>query len=88
MTREEVVKLAREVGLSITRPRSGQYDGGRVGGDVVGLMKFAALVSSHERDACEAIASELWSPKRGAYGNGFNQCSIDIEEKIIARGCL
>lgn len=52
MTQDEVIKLARDAGLSITPPRSGQYDGGRVGCDVVGLKRFAVLVAAHERQQC------------------------------------
>ena len=48
MTHEEVINIAREAGLSITPPRSGQYDGGRVGCDVVGLKRFAVLVAAHQ----------------------------------------
>lgn len=46
MTREDIIRIALEAGLSITPPRSGQYDGGRVGCDVVGLERFAALIAA------------------------------------------
>ena len=59
MTRDEVIIMAREAGLSITPLRSGQYDGGRVGCDVVGLAKFAALVAAHEREACANICDQI-----------------------------
>lgn len=48
MTHDEIISMARKAGLSITPPRSGQYDGGRVGCDVVGLKRFAALVAAHQ----------------------------------------
>lgn len=61
MTHDEVIKLARDAGLSITPPRSGQYDGGRVGCDVVGLKKFAALVAAHEREQCDKSCRDIGS---------------------------
>ena len=48
MTHDEIINMAREAGLSITPSRSGQYDGGRIGCDVVGLKRFAALVAAHQ----------------------------------------
>ena len=59
MTQDEVIKLARDAGLSSTPPRSGQYDGGRVGCDVVGLRKFAALVAAHEREQCDKSCRDI-----------------------------
>ena len=55
MTREEIIRMAREAGLSITPPRSGQYSGGQVGCDMVSLERFAALVAAHERAACAKV---------------------------------
>ena len=59
MTREEIIRMAREAGLSITPPRSGQYNGGQVGCDVVSLERFAALVAAHEREACAKVCMKL-----------------------------
>ena len=59
MTDDEVIKMAHEAGLSITPPRSGQYNGGQIGCDVVGLTKFASLVAAHEREDCAKVCESL-----------------------------
>ena len=63
MTREEVIRMAREAGLSITPPRSGQYSGGQVGCDMVSLERFAALVAAHERAACAKVVEMIFPPR-------------------------
>ena len=55
MTRADVLRMARDAGLSVTPPRSGQYDGGRIGGDVVALERFAVLVAAAEREECAKV---------------------------------
>lgn len=58
MTRDDILRIARESGLSVTPPRSGQYDGGRLGGDVVSLERFAAMVAAAEREACASLIED------------------------------
>ena len=83
MTQDEVIKLARDAGLSITPPRSGQYDGGRVGCDVVGLKRFAALVAAHEREQCAQIVIDIANADAG---NPYKQALRLGAESIRARG--
>ena len=58
MTRDDVIRMAREAGVSVTPPRSGQYDGGRLGGDVVSLERFATLVAADANAARIAAQTE------------------------------
>ena len=62
MTHQEIITMARYAGLSITPPRAGQYNGGSVGCDVVGLTKFAALIAAMEREECAQLveAAQPW----------------------------
>ncbi|CAB5194846.1 hypothetical protein UFOVP171_31 [uncultured Caudovirales phage] len=45
MTREEIIRLAREAGFSVTWPET-----------VVNFERFAALVAAAEREACAKLA--------------------------------
>ncbi len=96
MSRDDVLRLAREAGLSVTPPRSGQYDGGRLGGDVVSLERFAALVAAAEREACAKVcdgeasrALFSWScdiPSNHGFWNGAEQIASGCADAIRARG--
>lgn len=46
MTREEIVRVAREAGMFVTSELKGQTDK---------LERFAALVAAHEREACAKV---------------------------------
>ena len=87
MTREEIISMAREAGMSITLPRSGRYDG-NVGGNVVDLTNFAKLVAEHERGECVKVCEELGDMNQeshntqAAYG-----CDI-CADAVRARGTL
>ena len=73
MTNDEIINMARQAGLSITPPRSGQYDGGRVGCDVVGLKRFAALVAAHEREQCsKSFKAFLSTPAPNGYDASYS----------------
>ena len=56
---EKLIALAREAGFSITPPRAGEYDGGRVHSDVLSLKRFAELVRADERRKHQT-AIESW----------------------------
>lgn len=89
MTREEIIRMAREAGLSITPPRSGQYNGGQVGCDVVSLERFASLVAAHEREACAKVcedriggavqSNEWWS----GFKASMRQCAAVIRAREV-----
>jgi hypothetical protein len=48
MDREDITRMAREAGLSITTAY----------GEKPELARFAALVAKHEREACAKVAEE------------------------------
>lgn len=52
MTRDEILRLAREAGLTYT-PQAGW-----VVGSVQRLERFAALVVAHEREACAKVCDD------------------------------
>lgn len=81
MTRDEIISMAREAGLSIR----GHYD--ETGSTPSELERFAALVAAAEREACAKIAAravpqyERFDDQRGA-GNKARE----IAAAIRARG--
>lgn len=48
MTQKDIIRMAREAGLSITTAY----------GEKPALARFAALVAKHEREACAKVAEE------------------------------
>jgi hypothetical protein len=48
MTREEIIRMAREAGFSVTWPET-----------VVNFERFAALVAAAEREACAVLVETL-----------------------------
>ena len=52
MTRDEIIRMAREAGLSIR----GHYD--ETGSTPSELERFAALVAAAEREACAKVCEE------------------------------
>ena len=79
MTREEIKRLAREAGFSVTWPET-----------VVNFERFAALVAAAEREACADVCdrvANLWprsSLKEGwrkGYVDGGSACRNLIRER-------
>lgn len=52
MDREEIIRMAREAGLSITTAY----------GEKPELARFAALVAKHEREACAKVCDTMATP--------------------------
>jgi hypothetical protein len=71
MTREDIIRMAREVGFSQpwTAPKETQKR----------LERFAALVAAHEREECAKLCDEY---NDGRYANTADLCA----EVIRARG--
>lgn len=94
--RADVLRMAQEAGLSVTPPRSGEYGGGRVGGDVVSLLRFAAKAAAHEPVACDKVcdaeaARALFNYHNDTHGNqdfwsGAEQVVSGCADAIRARG--
>jgi hypothetical protein len=70
MTRDEMIKMAREAGLA-SIDINDQRENHRK------LERFAALVAAAEREACAKVCDELWQDDKTAYA---------CREAIRARG--
>jgi hypothetical protein len=57
MDREEIIRMAREAGLGDTGVREG-FIFFQPGTD--GLERFAALVATHEREACARLCDQMF----------------------------
>ena len=79
MTRDEIIRMAQEAGLSWTPPRAGQYDGGRICSDVIGFQRFAALVKAAVR---EKIIAEMTDA-----ANEACQRAMEFEREECAKVC-
>lgn len=82
MTREDIIKMAREAGLEV-HPRKEQV---RVGFDALmgidsteNVERFAAIVAAAEREACAKAAEEFLTQGRSPLGRS-------VGEAIRARG--
>jgi hypothetical protein len=81
MSREDVICMAREAGLS--------NDFGTLGYPYLPeLIRFAALVAAAEREACAKLGAELSyvNPKKEVRTMLYNKAIADFEAAIRARG--
>ena len=76
MTREEIIRLARQAGLT------GLMEGGLI--DY--FERFAALVAAAERDACANLAMNQKNNDNQHDRRPYNLACNDILEAIRARG--
>ena len=87
MTRDGIIRMAREAGLLIPSFRT---NGGLALGvcTVPDFERFAALVAAAEREACaKAIENSIGQiPDTSDWANGYIQAAKDIAEGIRARG--
>lgn len=89
MSRDDIIKLAREAGLRVGTNVSGVTLVGspaEVGINhltIDELGGFAALVAAHEREACALIADENGADE--PYGHAKFRC-VNIAAAIRARG--
>ena len=70
MTQDEIIRMAREAGL----PPSG------------GIVKFAALVAAHEREACAKVCDAYFEKRLGTADAEFGFGAYDCAAAIRARG--
>lgn len=77
MDREDIIRMAREVGIEFD-PRWGTCYTGNVQ-----LERFAALVAAHEREVCAKVADEQAQDE--PYGHAKFRCG-NIAAAIRARG--
>lgn len=71
MTRDDILRMAREAGLTYT-PQAGW-----VVGSVQRLEAFAALIAAHEREACAAICDDRELPSL----YGVRECAAAIRAR-------
>ncbi len=57
MTRDEIIRMAREAGFPTTSYLSGRHD--IAGQSVARFARFAALVAAAEREACAKVCEEI-----------------------------
>lgn len=83
MTRDEIIRMAREAGLCIDGEVafSPNHDGADV--DIADLQTFAALVVAAEREACAEICDHEMD---NAMNLGMKVASGNCADKIRARG--
>ena len=80
MTREEVIKLAKQSGLFVELVLERDLDW---------LERFAALVASAEREACAALCFQMWEKWMDADPSERDNLSRDADDcaaAIRARG--
>ena len=81
MTRDDIIRMAREAGLAEWHPSIQQH--GFTFAHFDRLERFAALVAAHERAACAAICDEESRGINPKYGKIM---AMMIGERIRGRG--
>jgi hypothetical protein len=87
MTREDVIRMAREAGLASTSSKPwSEADAARYFESSAALHRFAAFVAAGEREACAEIAEET----AVLYGldnpDDYDKGCMDCAKAIRARG--
>jgi hypothetical protein len=88
VTREDIIRMAREAGATNVDAADPQCWVGAIAFDVEELSRFAALVAAAEREACAKVCEEYrdeWLKGRGRYefmGEGADY----LADFIRARG--
>ena len=83
MTRDEVIRLAREAGMALG------FTQGVAVMNHENLERFAALVSAHEREECARVCEnlpDLAEEPEYQYDAGYEQGAKDCAAAIRARG--
>jgi hypothetical protein len=70
MTRDDIIRMAREAGFEQAGHTSHQVF-------TATIERFAALVAAAEREACAKVCDDMWQEDKTAY---------DCREAIRARG--
>jgi len=91
MTRDDIIKLAREAGLKVGTNISGvtlvgsPSTPGIAHLDIDEMHRFAALVAEQEREACAKLCESL-KPTMRAYDHRFWDACHESSAAIRARG--
>ena len=80
MTRADIIKLAREAGITTVLPAPL--------GQVESLERFATLVAAAEREECAKVCDDLELPEHyeGTWPSGWSDGTDDCAAAIRARG--
>ena len=81
MTREEIIRMAREVGIDPESDTLCNYDGW-----VDIFVDFAALVAAAEREACAKVCLEIEQSEPLSDRIGWEHGTVDCAAAIRARG--
>lgn len=85
MTREQIIKLAREAGIGNSRFNATEFQCLESN-----LERFAALVSAAERTKCAMVCREIEAPpscndiERILWGVAVCKCSREVEDRSDA----
>ena len=87
MTREDIIRMAREAGINI---KDNPEKASGVGNSIVSyydLKRFAALVAAAEREACAKACDDtaLLVVKDTEWSRGYVQGILDVADDIRAR---
>ena len=85
MTQDEIIRMAREAGVSVLKNRTG------IGETLVltgteKLERFAALVAAHEREKTKAVFEELEREVKAELINAING-AVELEREACAKVC-
>lgn len=90
MTREDLIKLAREAGIEFQQHRgiTGAWNTYTCGSQAIQKMeRFAALVAAAERSKCARVCREIDAPascnetERLLWGVAVRKCSREVEDR-------
>jgi len=70
VTRDDIIRMAREAGMGTERHADGDYVWGGPSQTEV-MMRFAALVAAAEREACAQIVEHILKEGNGSYGDAI-----------------
>jgi hypothetical protein len=91
MTKEELIRMAREAGIPIETDWAGRpatlviKDGGTYLRGIEDLERFAALVAEHEREACAKLCDEFaahcWAKDDAVESMIYEECAAAIRAR-------
>jgi hypothetical protein len=81
MTKDDIIRMAREAGFADTDDHGVWITDGYWDED---LIRFAALVAAHEREECAKVCESLDLPT--VVGKSWDEGTIDCAKAIRARG--
>jgi len=82
MTREDIIRMARETG-DVETDRRGRET---FSYDSYGLERFAAIVAAAEREACAKLCEDASKPREGEMHSDAQWAGLVLSAAIRARG--